>query len=66
MFPGMCMQTPQPTPIFPDMHHVTVEHHRRNTGAGLEESWTTSGGLAGTKPLRRTMRTQGQWIVRAD
>ena len=60
------MQTPQPTPTCPDMHHVTVEPHRMNTGAGLEGSWTTSGGLADTKPLRKTMRTQGQWTVGAD
>ena len=60
------MQTPQPTPTCPDMHLVTVEPHRMNTGAGLEGSWTTSGGLADTKPLRKTMRTQGQWTVGAD
>ena len=57
MLPGMSMQTAQPTPIFPVMPRVTVEPHKRSTGAGLGESWTTSGGtLASTKPLRRTMR----------
>ena len=67
MLPGMSKQTAQPTPIFPVTPHVTVEPHKRNTGAGLGESWTTSGGtLANTKPLRKTMRMLDQWTVGVD
>ena len=66
MFSGMFMQTTQLMQIYLGTHRVTVEPHRMNIRAGLEENLTRLGGLVDTKPLRKMTRMQGPWTVEAD